>query len=485
MKKIFASMAPIAVITVLIVLISACNGGGGSESGGSGTSVGAQPAANTPDPQKTCVVSSSDFDNWFGGKDNVKKDAWVNPANSLAPLNNNCDFYAWSWQMFLWNMSPKDGAPAFDQPPFFDLEGSKLVQNGTGTQVRGGKVEAVGQAGVINGVLKSQDFGVAADGSLVYYAIHVNDVYAYFASGKSSNAPSLKGIDQFPTTQAEIDKIKAFAETNYNAPLPDADALAMELKSSWVKVKEGVSADDYITIDAEVPSYVKESDQKWTWDGKTTEKATLAMVGYHLVGSVNGHPEMVWATFEHKDNVADATYYYTNTNKDTVQHRSFDQSTDLAKREYLFTSKSVKYNASNQMHMETGYNNPNNIVAVSGNTISASSTARTHPWGNKPDKSSIGNNTMIMSINQNVQGQLISGDVRANYILVGATLTQNGVPGVGNQRPEVAGSMVLANSTMETYFQYKNCFDCHQGGSLGGLSHIFDSITPLPKPSNN
>ena len=33
---------------------------------------------------------------------------------------------------------------------------------------------------------------------------------------------------------------------------------------------------------------------------------------------------------------------------------------------------------------------------------------------------------------------------------------------------------------METYFQYKNCFDCHQGGNIDGLSHIFSEINPLP-----
>jgi hypothetical protein len=43
----------------------------------------------------------------------------------------------------------------------------------------------------------------------------------------------------------------------------------------------------------------------------------------------------------------------------------------------------------------------------------------------------------------------------------------------------------LANSTMETFVQGGNCFDCHSGDNMlgspggGGLSHIWDPIKPL------
>ena len=43
-------------------------------------------------------------------------------------------------------------------------------------------------------------------------------------------------------------------------------------------------------------------------------QSKLAMVGMHVVGrAVKGHPEMIWATFEHVDNFApNDTFSYTN-----------------------------------------------------------------------------------------------------------------------------------------------------------------------------
>jgi hypothetical protein len=34
----------------------------------------------------------------------------------------------------------------------------------------------------------------------------------------------------------------------------------------------------------------------------------LAMVGMHVVGSTKGHPEMIWATFEHIGNAPNDDY---------------------------------------------------------------------------------------------------------------------------------------------------------------------------------
>ena len=42
----------------------------------------------------------------------------------------------------------------------------------------------------------------------------------------------------------------------------------------------------------------------------------MAMVGLHVVGSVKGHPEMVWATFEHIDNAPQNNYVYIATGDD-------------------------------------------------------------------------------------------------------------------------------------------------------------------------
>jgi len=423
---------------------------------------------------QSCVLTATEFDAWFDSG-SVAANGVVNSANSLGSFNNNCDFYKWSWQMFLWHFSPKDGSYVYDNAPFYDLEGESLVIDGSQTKVRGGKLDKEGQAGLVSGVLMSQKAGLTPDGSIVYYAIHVNDVYAYMASGQNSGNLNLT---EFPTTQEELDMIIAYAKNVYNVAIKDGESLAMELKSSWIKLPKGADASNYITITSDVPKFTETSDKEWVWDGTSYDNdVTLAMVGYHVVGSTTDHPEMIWATFEHNDNVPSADYYYVDGDGKVQEKKTLEENGTPIKKDWTFTNGSTTMNASNQMHMEL---DGKNIVAEASQTISPSSTMRTHPWGNKADEASAVNNTEIISLNHNISSMLLDGDLRKNYFLVGATWTSNGVPGVGNQLPVVVGSKVLANSTMETYFQYKNCFDCHQGGKINGLSHIFEGITPLP-----
>lgn len=435
--------------------------------------------------QASCTVPQADFEKWFKGGA-ITKDGLVTPADSLQSLDTLCAFYQWSWRMFLWQVSETPDGLVFNTSPFYDLNDSnELVSNGGGKSrkmyVRGGKQEEVGrtgQAGVVSGVLMSQP-GETHDGSIVYYAIHVNDVYAYMASGVNSN--QLTGVENFPITVEERDAITEYAKTTYGVDIADADSLAMELKSSWVKASDVVDASNFITITADVPKYTQDSDQKWTWDGTSVETdVTLALVGYHVVGSAADHPEMIWATFEHQRNASDENYYYIDADGNVAEQKNWnDDGTPISAMSHLFTDGTSKKQSMNQMFMEM---KGSDIVATPGHSISASNTIRTHPWGSSPKQSSAVNNTAIISINQNVTSMLADGDVRKNYFLAGATWTDNGVPGVGFQIPEVAGSLTLANATMETYFQFKNCFDCHNGGKLKGLSHIFGSIKPLPAP---
>jgi len=455
-------------------------------------------AADQLPVKPTCTVSSKDFASWFtSGK--VTKDGFVKPANSLVNFTTACDFYKWSWQMFLWQTSPNSDGLVFNTAPFYDLDADgNLSSNTSGKssikrmhmRVRGAKaaksitttkaenVDGTGQAGVINGVLMTQDVSPTKGGSLVYYAIHVNDVYAYMASGV--NSKTLTGLDEFPTTQGQLQQIEDYAKSTYGATIQDGNVLTLELKSSWIKADPSIDLSKYLTIVADVPSYVKNSAKEWTWDGTSMEKdVTLACIGYHHVGPSTNHPEMIWATFEHVSNAPDANFFYTDTSGTVKEQVNWNPDGTPIQKDWLLMSPTGTRNASDQMHMKM---DGNKIVATKGNTISPSDTSRTHPWGGKADKSSAVNNTDIISINQNIQSQLAPGDPRANYFLVGATWTANGVPGVGLQLPEVKGSLTLANSTMETYFQFKNCFECHQGGKLDGLSHIFTEITPLPVP---
>jgi len=147
----------------------------------------------------------------------------------------------------------------------------------------------------------------AANGSMVYYATMVNDVYAYFLTGVKDGAITTSTPNQFPTTNADLNSIVAFAMAHGkpNPPFPDPNALAIEVKSSWVVAAGLPNLSTYVTMTATIPTYNQSNPNLWTPTGQQTVQ--LALVGMHVVGSTAGHPEMVWATFEHVSNTPNAT----------------------------------------------------------------------------------------------------------------------------------------------------------------------------------
>ncbi len=328
-----------------------------------------------------------------------------------------------------------------------------------------------GQAGG-SGVLEVQ---TAANGSLVYYATMVNDVYAYFLTGVKDGAITTATPNQFLTVQSDLDQTTAFAMAHGkpNPPFPDPDALAIEVKSSWVLAAGLPNASSYITMQATIPTYNQADAHTWMPTGQQT--VTLALVGIHVVGSTGSHPEMVWGTFEHVGNSPPATYSYNSTGSgvQTVNQNTFGT--------WLF-SATGSTGPFNQEHMQ--FTGPggipvNAIQSVGSFTISPSDTLRAEPWG--MDGTNAGSNTEVISTNAHVRGFLANGDIRANYVLTGATWT---IPGTFIQ----VGTNKLSNTTMETYQQGSNCFGCHQGNMTNfdpnGLSHIFGGTHDGPGGSN-
>jgi hypothetical protein len=451
--------------------------------------------------KETCVVTPAEFAGWFASG-TVKKDGLVNPADSVNfPVKNNlCDFYKWSWQMFLWLNSPEGGKHVFDSPIFFDvsdLENGKrqFIRHKPGrihrfnlfraqTNHKGKAIRVapnkktietaeVGQADT-NGVLFTQK------GSLVYYGIHTNDVYAYFLTANESGAIK-PPLTTFPDTKDQLDQITAFAKTQ-GVTLPDAKALVMELKTSWVEADQVYDASKYVTIMGEVPTFDKTDPTKWVPSG--SKKTKLVMVGMHVVGTVKGHPEMLWATFEHTGNAPNDKYTYTDK-KDQTATVNLDTSGN-----WLF----CKTNAAGAFNTQTAkVDKDGNIVPeMTGKPMVPSDTKRAFPWG----QGTTDNNTLIISLNNSVLGMIPDGDVRKNYVLIGTLWTKGGVvPGFDPsiQATDI-GSVTLANATMETYvqFQLTNCFACHQavsGNGLGlpnvqgrsaGFSHIYGDLQALP-----
>jgi len=401
--------------------------------------------------------------------------------------------------------------------PVFKDQAGKVIDNPKAiTKAKGNVVQAFtatnGQTVLLgpNGVIESEEGQaggshglMAQNGSIVYYISMVNDVFAvYLSAAKTGN---MSGFE-FPTTAAQRDSIVALAAAN-NITLPDPNALAIEIKTSWVEASTLPDASNYVTINAIIPLYNKSNPKQWV-PLKRDTTVKLALLGTHVVGSTAGHPEMVWATFEHLQNSPFAAYQYLNSKNvvDTVPQET--------QGKWTLNGNPTDPNPNNFTFSASGNTLTGKVVSdpqdpTKSDTVSVSpcNTTLVFPWGsemgqspNAEDGSSAASNSEVISINQSVFGWLVGNDIRKNYLLIGATWTNGGVAPSGKNfstsptDPGAAiGTSLLANSTMETFKQsnQNSCFGCHStaGSSTPSnppslspniLSHIYPDLQPLP-----
>lgn len=348
---------------------------------------------------------------------------------------------------------------------------------------------------------------MARNGSLVYYNVMVNDVYVVFS--KMVNEGALPSSAHFPTTLISdfsdssnpivgLDTIKSYAATQ-GIPIIDTGdrVLAMELKTSWVEATNLPNPENYVIIKATVPHYTQTSPVSWIKSG--TKTTSLALVGMHVVGSVNGHPEMIWSTFEHVNNTPNTAIVYSKIGGGTATI-----ATGFGDSDFLFCDNLATQTSSfNVPHITGSFT----LSGANNFAISPSNTLRKQPfgWGGRQGQATIlhpnptdilnpeDSNAQLIAINTDGKNRLVNGDVRQKYFQVGATWSS-----LFNHNQQ-AGTVRLSNSTMETYTQASsstatsfsntnapsaglNCFSCHDAGfdqdndpapKLKFLSHVF------------
>jgi hypothetical protein len=314
---------------------------------------------------------------------------------------------------------------------------------------------------------------MAQNGSLVYYSITVNNVFALYRTMQGASVPA---GTRFPLTQTDLNAITTFAAAHGRAPVIDAEALAVEIKTSWVKAAGlAADADKFIQMTAVVPTYDKSNPTDWVPVPNGTKTVKLAMVGMHIVGSTgstkpansnHGHPEMLWATFEHVSNDPAAQYTYDVLPSGTT---TVPQNTN---GNWVFTANGATdatepFN-NGHMHMSGDH-----IVAISPFSISPSNILRSRPWGLLGSNAT--RNAEVISINGTVRSLLDPADIRRNYFHEGTTWTIFGGDPINT--PQV-GTNKLENTTMETFTQGGNCFDCHFTNTTE-VSHVFSQTRPL------
>lgn len=385
---------------------------------------------------------------------------------------------------------------------------------------------STGQAGGHAVLLSQPRNAVSKRPSLVYYNVHTNRLLGYYRAQNPTTAAFASNL-AFPSNKSDTCKLIEYGLANHytknstwsnylngilcpvppstppsTAPtIPDLEtaidffSMIMEVKSSWVEADTLQFPEQYLLQKGIVPVFDEAVDTRgnatWVNTGKTRE-TTLALVGMHIAGTVKGHEEMVWVTIEHRANAPMRPFQYlaadgtVHTVRQLSEHRSLN---------WLFSDGTA---ASLETIGQEKGNSKAPAVTADGNIFSSSGPLRSvnvnilYPLGNAPGESKaqsledIGNNTELGSLDRSLF-QILSDirDPRRFYFVAGATWTSNGVPPTLATAPNVRGSRLLSNSTMETFQQQNGCFGCHlisQGSAPVNVSHIFGDINPtIPK----
>jgi hypothetical protein len=542
--------------------------------------------AQSLNPAPMCAVSPTTFSSWQNTSSSSSSTLSFLPPNSATfqVTQGDCSFYQWSSQMFLWLTStdssgnmvmfsksfynavedPTTGNFTFapnttttaakaangvakpkiqiltrvNKPTPAVVETAnklKLKRTATPNALATSETsEATSTGQADSGVLLVTGSPVAnpnnsatATYPVVYYSIHVNDVFVGLQNNQATVNYYNNGPNQsnFPITAAQVTDIATAAKTTY----ADANQLTVEVKNSWVDTAylSSTQAAGLITVSADVPAFAQSTNSSGnavlTWDGKTTVTRTLALVGMHVVGTVAGHPEMVWATFESDFNSPDATYSFINNNfqngtcptgQNCLSTVTFSTSSSTPSIFYTGTSGASAPPEPIVMTANSGGNNT--TITSTSSKLVPTNVARLNPWGNRQPTSPsltdpvVINNTQLLSLETTLNSALTTagknGPILANYKQIGAVWTNGTIPiTANNYQPQdvslAIGSVYLANTTMETFEQStaanptgtSNCFTCHsispnspaQIPTTAGatISHVF-SQTSTPGSSN-
>ena len=400
--------------------------------------------------------------NWFTIVNNTRQTPPPNEGPTSVFANNatvtNCDFHQWSWQKFLWLTNEVNGVPFFM---------NNLIQvNSAGQRLdptNGIVLTDTAQASSATDILKTPNYpsGVPKSAT-VYYSIFM-DKLLYTTMLKygpiAKNDPSQVKDITFPVG-------------------------SLELKTSWVDA-----------------SVLKDPSSYFITQGVINGvKTKVALLGMHVVGVVENHPEFVWATFEH-ENLAPAYDWSKATPTtdapvtSTVDYPFFNKNSTATVKKItsgngLYTDvfsvykygvpveKAMKGSFNVQLYMETSQNGSENFNNI--RTINQSVKKQLKGiWNNYFYNGSLWINTEGYDTTQQQAALLDS----LSYNL------SNSAPGKLTR-----GSVAAYNITMETYVQagfspssihgnsvnnLVNCFSCHNtyynttNTSPLYISHVF------------
>jgi hypothetical protein len=416
------------------------------------------------------------------GQDCKADPAWFQPGGPPEPdfrkdFTTNCDFHRWAVQEFLYLVQPEANKNA----RFLNLASPHSLFLYTGDKPAPYPGKPITRFQLGKGMAGLQSPGTAnAPSPIVFLPRTVKTPDGTFdghtQAGSNAILTDQKGQWVYYTSTINRWYYDFVLDHSYYTLLgllgaPAATAFpegTVETKTAWrIAAKEGKT---YIP-DADQSYYTTVANICRDASCSAYVEATMALVGFHVVGTVHGHPEMIWATFEHRSNAPGCAA--------TPSQDPFS----------FYTSKrdcgtSPLWRNCNQKPTDN---------------TKPSEVCRVHPYGEPAAAESVGNTANIQRLNQSYYGQLPEGSVWRNYFYAGSTWTTGKVGPDGlivTAGTEVRGSTKLANTSLESFTQEQNCFSCHitkaiqMSECVGGaqpaknlyLSHLFGLI-PCPPPS--
>jgi hypothetical protein len=394
--------------------------------------------------------------------------AWVRTPSLpsfQAPPTNHCAFYQIAWQSFLYLTSPSGGAnsPAVFEtyPTVDDVFGSGGLMAKAGLKAVTTTDPRTHRKRVFRPRIAKPAPKRTAKGALTFN----EDEQAGSGGILVDQNGNITYYEQFLDPKAAVSFIQACNLDNAACQSqPGAAGLAfpnasMELKVSWRPLwKTSANVNSY---------YLTPGVPVQNAKGQTVTPDYFGLVGFHLVYAIAGHPELVWATFEHVDNAPEAPC--TNG----------QQTCGALPAGFA----SWAYNDCKS----TSCGNVNAWPSPAPSPLPTTQAFRENHLGTSPTlKDAAGvsgadNIAIITNLNQSVMGILPKGSVWANYFFGGAVWTTGSLPafspfqGSGQSNPAFneVGSTFVANVSMETFTQFpnpvpspypnptQNCFSCH------------------------
>lgn len=198
-----------------------------------------------------------------------------------------CPFYRSGWQNFLRAMQPDAaGVPAMMRGGDY-LTIDKVFQHAKAHPAVRAMLGDIKQAG-------GRQILIDGNGNSLYYSIHVNQAFADFIHQYGlENSTALRNYPKDPKTA--------------NLIFPPG---VIEFKAAW-QVVEGTADEqaammkDYITMNATVPTLSQDPVTFAVHEDRDTPRmVTVRLLAVHVVSTLVGHPEFIWASFEHSTGMA-------------------------------------------------------------------------------------------------------------------------------------------------------------------------------------